>query len=101
MNALSQKLTDNRGVPIAGIDTTVRTITNDTNVTNHVDLCSVLIPTYIAALPEDPQTNNGAAVTNCTSLYNSNYTVVQSATDGRFTISAPAAQLGETIEVTR
>ncbi len=101
LNAINQRMADNKGALPVGIDTTVRTITNDSSITNRVDLCSLLVPTYIAALPVDPLTNNGTPVTDCTSTYNSNYTVVSAGAGNRITVSAPAAELNATIQVTR
>lgn len=102
LNAINQYMADNKGGLPAGIDTTVRTISNNTALGNIVDLCAVIVPTYIAALPVDPLTANGAPVTNCTTTYNTNYTVQQLGSGGnRLTVSAPAAELGATISVTR
>ena len=68
-------------------------------------MCTQLVPQYIAALPADPLTNNGTpiATNNCTGTsWTTNYTVVQGPGGGsRLTISAPSAELGSTISVTR
>lgn len=100
LNAINQYMADNQGALPTGISTTSQTI----QATGGVDLCTVLVPTYIAALPVDPLTNNGDPVTasECTTAYDTNY-VVQQLTGGsnRLTVSAPAAELGATIEVTR
>ncbi len=61
-----------------------------------VNVCNDLIPTYIAALPMDPSASSG---TSCDGIYNTGYTISQ--TNGRFTISAPHAEDGATISVTR
>lgn len=100
LNGVNQYMADNKGSLPAGIDTTVRTLTNDTAITDRVDLCSTLVPTYIAALPVDPLTNNGAPVTDCAATYNTNYTIV-SGTGNRLTVAAPAAELSASISVTR
>lgn len=105
LNAINQHMADNRGAVPAGIDTTLRSISNDATVNGGdiVDLCT-LVPTYIAALPVDPLTNNGTPVleADCTAAttYDTNYQV-QSLGSNRLTVSAPAAELGATIEVTR
>lgn len=65
-------------------------------LTGIVNVCSDLIPTYIAALPMDPSFSTG---TQCASSYNTDYTIVQSS--GRFTVAAPGAEDGQTINVTR
>lgn len=100
LNSVGQYMADNSGSVPAGIDTTVRYVSNDTGVTSRVDLCTVLMPTYLAQLPVDPQTNNGAPVATCTATYNTGYTVVMS-NGNRITVAAPAAQESQTISVTR
>ncbi len=96
LNAVNQYMADNKGVLPTGIGTTASTIA-DTGA----DLCTVLVPRYIAALPVDPQTNSGAEVTDCGAAYDTNYEIVQSTGDSRITVSAPGAELTETIAVTR
>ncbi len=100
LNALDQYLVDNKGslpanMPAAGA--TAQTIGTGAG---KADLCAALIPTYVAAFPQDPNLNGGAAITNCSS-YNTGYTASVSATDNRITITAPNAQLGVSISVTR
>jgi len=96
LNAVNQYMADNKGVLPTGIGTTPSTIA-DTGA----DLCTVLVPRYIAALPVDPQTNSGAEVIDCGAAYDTNYEIVQSTGDSRITVSAPGAELTETIAVTR
>ncbi|MBI2611954.1 type II secretion system protein [Candidatus Gottesmanbacteria bacterium] len=103
LNAIHQYAADNKGSLPAGIDTTVRTITNDAAVANSVDLCADLVTQYLAGLPVDPTSgtpSNGAPVTDCTSAYNTSYTVVSSSTDNRVTVSA-TGQITNPISVTR
>ncbi len=96
LNGIHQYGADNRGSMPAGITTSVLTIG-----TAGADICSDLVTRYLAALPVDPQTNNGAPITDCTAVYTTNYTVVKSAADNRITVAAPGAELGLTITVTR
>lgn len=96
LNAVNQYAADNKGTLPANISTSSAIIQ-----TGAADICNALVPKYIAALPVDPTTNNGTSVVNCGSTYNTNYTIQQSATDSRVTITAPAAELGATITVTR
>jgi prepilin-type N-terminal cleavage/methylation domain-containing protein len=96
LNAVNQYMADNKGVLPTGIATTVRTVSN-----TGADLCTVLVPKYIAALPVDPQTGNGQPVTDCAAAYNTNYQIIQSTSDSRITVTAPGAELTETIAVTR
>lgn len=60
------------------------------------DLCDCLVPTYIAEMPYDPE---DGSYTSCGS-YSTGYNISSSTTD-RITVSAPSANLGKTIEVTR
>lgn len=96
LNAVNQYMSDNDGVIPTGITSTVQNISNI-----GANICAGLVPQYIAALPRDPLTADGASVTNCTAAYDTNYTIVQSATNNRITVNAPAVELGESISVTR
>lgn len=97
LNAVQQYAVANRGTYPAGITAAVQTIEK----VGGVDLCAALVTTYLAALPVDPLTNSGTAVTNCAGAYNTNYTIVKSATDSRITVAAPAAELGVAISLTQ
>jgi len=101
------------GDPVTGNDSLVIG-TDDGVAPAEVDMCNLLVPTYISALPVDPQDGystavaggahqEGVAVANCALEYSSAYRVVQSnvATNIRITVSAPGAELGEVIDVTR
>jgi prepilin-type N-terminal cleavage/methylation domain-containing protein len=96
LDAIHEYAADHRGVLPVGI----RTTASELSKTNS-DLCSLLVTQYIAALPVDPQTNNGTAITDCNSNYSTNYFVVRSTTDNRIMITAPGAELGEIINVIR
>ncbi len=99
LNAINQYMADNKGsIPPTNITTTDQEISNTA-----ANICNVLVPTYIAALPVDPQTNNGnpVAAADCAGAYVTGYHVVQSASNSRITVSAPGAELGDTIQVTR
>jgi prepilin-type N-terminal cleavage/methylation domain-containing protein len=63
------------------------------------DLCDDLTPTYIAEMPYDPTTGS---YTDC-ATYDTGYTIVASTdpSGARVTVSAPDAELSETISVTR
>lgn len=63
------------------------------------DICDCLLPTYSNALAPDPSAS-GAHYTDC-SDYNTGYSISQSATDGRITVTAPSAELGQSIGVTQ
>lgn len=95
LNAISQYSADNKGALPAAITTTAQNV-SDTGA----DLCASLVTTYLSALPSDPGTNSGNAVTDCVAAYDTGYQVVKDASD-RITVSAPDAELSETISVTR
>ena len=101
LNAINQYMADNQGALPTGITETAQTIA----ATTFNDLCTAIVPLYIAALPVDPLTNNGTPVqaADCTgSTWNTGYTVQQVGGSGnRLTVAAPAAEIQATIEVTR
>lgn len=68
--------------------------------------CNALVTEFVAALPADPNTNNGDQVdeADCAAVggWATGYTMYQSAADNRVTVMAPGAELpGVTISVTR
>lgn len=103
LNAVNQFMADNKGTLPGGgiINATVKTIQS----TDFNTFCTDLVPTYIAALPVDPLTNNGdpiqEAECSSTTAWNTNYTIQQISGSNRLTIGAPAAEIQATIEVTR
>ncbi len=96
LNAVTQYAADNRGTLPTGITSSATAVSS-----TGVDICSSLVPRYLAALPVDPLTNNGTPVATCSGAYNTNYQISVSATDNRVTVAAPAAELGAAISVTR
>ena len=102
LNAVNQYQSDNKGTLPAGIDTTLRTITNDAAIVTRADICALLVTKYLAALPTDPKGSDAGAQADCTGTYNTGYTIQQLATDNRVTVTAPLVELaGETATVTR
>lgn len=69
-----------------------------------VDLCADLVQAYIAELPMDPSaaapTGGATPCAAGTTAYNTHYTISKT-TGGRFTVSAPDAEGGSVISVTR
>lgn len=94
LNAVHQYMADNNGTYPTGITTTA---TNIGSGTGNIDICSDLVTTYIAEMPVDPQ---DGTYTSCSS-YDTGYNISVSSTDSRITVSAPSAQLSQTISVTR
>lgn len=102
LNAINQYAADNKGALPAGLTPAACTAADPCVVsTGDLDICATLVTQYLAALPVDPLTNNGTPVDVCTVAYDTQYTVYQSAGDNRITVSAPDAELGEVITVTR
>jgi len=102
LNAIGQRTADNKGVFATGcaagdIPTTSTLIASSTY---HIGPC--LVPTYITQLPFDPNpTSTCSASYTDSSNYNTCYYVQKDAATGRITVTAPSAELGETISVSR
>ena len=98
LNAVDQYMADNKGALPAGVTTTAQQISS-----TGANICTDLVPTYIAALPVDPQTGTGAAITQagCATEYVTGYTIVKSAANNRITVTATTIELGDQISVTR
>lgn len=104
LNAINQYMADNKGALPIGITIPSGIYPTDAvEISNAgADLCGSLVPKYIAALPVDPLTGGGAAISNpCPATYSTNYKIVKSATDNRITVGAPAYEGTEVITVTR
>lgn len=99
LNAVGQRTADNRGVFETGCAAGPIPTTATVMATSGYDIAPCLVPTYISILPYDPSAP-GASYTS-TSSYNTAYNIQRDATTGRITISAPAAELGEVISVSR
>lgn len=95
LNAIGQNIAENRGTfTCAGV--TLPEVAAEIG-TGGVDL-TCLVPTYITAIPTDPKIiATGVAGTDAATGYN----VSRDATSGRVTISAPNAELAQTISVSR
>lgn len=103
LNAVHQFMADNAGLPPANIGTEGTPIGNFGNLT---DICDDLVPQYLAALPVDPQADNGtlgnAPITDCATAeeYDTGYWIFVSGTDSRITASV-AGEVRPVIAVTR
>lgn len=96
IDAVHQYSIDNRGVlPTEIPDTAAAAVVG--SAVGQIDICSYLVPTYVAEMPYDP-TATGAHFTSCAD-YNTGYTISTDA-DGRVTVSA-VGELSEVISVTR
>ena len=100
LNAVHQYAADHRGVLPGGAEITTGVVV--VNSTTAPILCTDLVSDYLAALPVDPQTNNGLPVASCSgAAWNTNYTISRSAANSRITVSAPGGELDANISVTR
>ena len=104
LNAVHQYAADHKGQLPSGITTTPQLVGSGAG---NSDICTDVVPTYIAALPADPLTANGASVTqtgtsqSCDTTYSTGYEISKSNSNNRVTVTAPAAELGEVISVIR
>ncbi|HWT55731.1 MAG TPA: type II secretion system protein [Candidatus Microsaccharimonas sp.] len=86
----SISVTDANGV---ASDTTCKVVASDAAV----NMCTDVVPTFLAALPMDPSASGTSCPT--AAAFDTKYTI--SAANGRFTVAAPSAEGSATISVTR
>ena len=93
LNAISQNMSDNKGTFVCtttGGGALPATSTEMGTAGYNIEGC--ISPTYVSVMPTDPVAGTAT---------NTNYYVLYSSTTRRVTISAPQAELGEAITVTR
>lgn len=111
LNAVNQYMADNKGALPAGVGVCTGSggcaIKGGTNSNTQVDLCTILVTKYLAALPVDPTAGTdgstvGSPVADCANhtSYDTGYSIVVSSTDNRITVSA-VGQITNPITVTR
>lgn len=88
LNAIARYAADNKGALPLAITTTAQNISKA-----EADLCSTLVTQYIVELPVDPAINDGKGVTDCSTSYDTGYTIVKSMTDNRITVTAPSTDI--------
>lgn len=107
LNAVQQNRVDNGGIFTCDPDgdgtnndipSTPTAIASGTGGAEY-NICPCIVPTYIPLLPLDPDPTVGTGANDCTANYDSGYEISQDA-QGRVTVSAPAAELGQTISST-
>lgn len=104
LNAIGQYTVDqgnNLDTIVPATCTSAAPCTISDNVTGGVGdpFCVELVTEFIAALPVDPQTNNGDpyAEADCTGgAWDTGYQVYRTANDSRVTVTAPATEPAET-----
>lgn len=96
LNAVGQRMAENKGVwnTTCGVNTVVIP-TSSTEIgtgAGLINLESCIVPTYMSMMVVDPTTGTSTAT---------GYEIYQDATTARITISAPDADLNETISISR
>jgi prepilin-type N-terminal cleavage/methylation domain-containing protein len=96
LNAIGQRMADNRGIWVTGGSTGCSatlpsTFTTIGSGSGQANLEPCLIPTYVSTMVSDPSVGSVAST---------GYQIVR-ASNGRITVQAPYAELGETISVSR
>jgi len=102
LDAISQRLADNRGIFETGCTAGAIPTATSTKIASGVgnyDIAPCVAPTYVSSMPFDPSAT-GAHYTSNTD-YDTGYYVIKDATTNRVTVSAPSAELSQTISVTR
>ena len=105
LNAIGQNMADNKGIFTCPSGSMYFTGT-PTDISKSVsDIRKCIVSTYIPEISQDPTASANTCVDtvpgDCASgTYDTKYTISTSTTN-RFTISAPAAELGQTIKVER
>ena len=92
LNAVGAYAADNKGLLPTGIPT--GTAAPIASGVGNADICALIMPKYIPALPQDPQQGTGTAITDCAAVggYDTGYTILQDAA-GRVTVSAPLTEI--------
>jgi prepilin-type N-terminal cleavage/methylation domain-containing protein len=96
LNAIGQNIVDNVGTftCAAGSLPSTATVLKSTGGYNIRDC---IVPNYLPEIPTDPTSGKITDITT----YDTGYTIAQDATTKRITISAPSAELGQSIATTR
>lgn len=99
LNAVGAYAADNKGNLPAGIPVAPTAAAEISDA--GADLCALLVPNYIPALPTDPSLNAADVDSTCPANYVTGYFIQQDA-NGRVTVSAPSTEISATdISITR
>jgi prepilin-type N-terminal cleavage/methylation domain-containing protein len=98
LNAIGQYMADNHGDLPADVDAGMEEVT--------AALCNDLVPTYMPAMPTDPDSTNDGKSVACSEVGSAGEVKYEIGTTGsstaqRVMVSAPEAELTTPIEVTR
>jgi prepilin-type N-terminal cleavage/methylation domain-containing protein len=100
LGAISENISDHKGTfSCAAGALPTATSTKMAVGGGNYNIAPCLVPAYLPALPYDP-TAAGAHYASTTD-YDTGYTVMRNATNGQITLTAPGAELGQTIFLTR
>ena len=99
LDAVGRNMLENKGAFVCGTSEVPTSSTKMATGGGNYDIAPCIYPSYVSRIPFDA-TASGAHYTTTTD-YDMGYFIIRNATSGRITISAPSAELGETISVTR
>lgn len=100
LNSIRQNMADTSGGKFTCASGAIPTSTKKMAVgAGNYDIGPCIVPAYLINMPYDPGTT--AAHYISVADYDTGYNIFQSATTGEITISAPAAELNQTISVVR
>lgn len=99
LNAIGGNTSDNRGTFSCSSGAIPTTTARMASSSGNYNIAPCLVPNYLSVLPFDPATSGARWVSAAN--YDTAYTIARNATTGRVTVSAPAAELGQSISVTR
>lgn len=102
LGAIGQNIADNNGTfsCSTGALPTSTALVMAASGTAVYNIAPCLVPVYLEKLPYDPLATSTYYYTSATAYY-TGYIIIQATTTGRITVSAPSAELGEAISVTR
>ena len=99
LDAVGQRIADNKGLFETGCAAGAIPTSSTKIASSTYNIGPCLVPTYLPSLPFDPSAA-GAYYTTSTD-YNAEYFILKDASTGRITVSAPAAELSQTISASR
>jgi len=97
LNAIGHNIADNKGVFTCASGALPSTDTNMATAASEYNVRDCVVPNYLPEIPVDPL----SGIFTSESDYDTGYSIRQDATTKRITITAPSAELGETISITR
>lgn len=99
MAAVRQNIADHRGLFSCGGGDVPTSSKRMAIGDGNYDIAPCLLPSYLSSLPVDPATSTAHFIS--LTDYDTAYYIIKDASLGTITLSAPAAELGEVISVSR